>query len=67
MGDFFKGWKINLFAVFVFLIGVLDLVSAGGVLPVEWMPWLLLLIGVVNFALRTFYTDGPAAIRGRFK
>ncbi len=67
MGDFFKGWKLNLLGVFMVLIAVFDLLRESNLLPPEYQPWILFGAGVLTIILRTFYTDGPAGIRTLFK
>lgn len=65
--DFFKGWKLNLLGVVMVIIASLDLAQNSNLVPDEWKPVILFAAGVLTIVLRTFYTDGVAAIRKMFK
>ena len=47
------------------LIAVLDLVQASPVVPPEFLPYIVLGVGVLNIVLRIWFTEQP--LRGLFK
>lgn len=47
------------FNVIVLIIGVLDLIQTSPVLPVEYAPYVVLGIGVLNLVLRIWFTTEP--------
>jgi len=53
--------KINVFALFTFLVGVLEIWKPF--IPAEYVPYLVPTIAVITFALRTFYPSTGDVIR----
>lgn len=41
------------------LIGVLSLPELKDVVPLSWLPYILLAVGVLNLILRNFFTSKP--------
>ena len=55
-----KAWyvsKIVWVNVITTLVSVLTLLSEGALLPAEAIPWVLFAVGVLNLALRIWFTD----------
>lgn len=48
--------KINVVALLTFIVGVIEIVKPQ--IPVEWLPYVITGIAVINFFVRTYFPQG---------
>lgn len=41
------------------LIAVLTLMTEGNLVPPEYVPWILMVVGILNVILRVWFTEEP--------
>jgi 1,4-dihydroxy-2-naphthoate octaprenyltransferase len=51
--------KMVVLNVLLLVVGFLELLKVSPAIPAEWVPYVLLGVGVVNLVIRIFYTSEP--------